>query len=134
MRLSNVSNRFKKLSLLLQIKIRILNIIFVLRIRSYSWYKRYHLIWLFSFFTCFLFKHVIQQARFKTFICDLQSRRQSSQTHLIFRIIQNFNDKLRKKYFLFALINILSKAFYNVNLKIVLFKLETIFNKMFFLL
>ena len=132
MHLSNVSNWFKKLLFLQQIEIRFSVITFMLKIRLCNWCERHHLIELFSYFIYSLLKHAVQRIYFKTFVCNSRSRRQSSQAHLIFQIIRNFDDELRRKCFLLAFMNALSKTFYNIDLKILLFKLEIIFNKIFF--
>ena len=131
MRLSSVSNRFKKLSLSQRIKTQSLIITFALKIRSCSWCKRHHLTKLLFYFTCFLLKHAVQRVRFETFVCDSRSRRQSSRAHLIFRIIRDFDDESRRKCFLFAFVNVLSKTLHSVDLRILLLKLKTILNKMF---
>ena len=60
-------------------------------------------------------------------------RRQSSRAHLIFRVVWNFDDSLWWERFLFVLLNVLSKIFYNVDLRIILFEFETIFCNVFFL-
>ena len=134
MRLLNVSDRFKKLSFLQRIETRSLIITFASKIRSCSWCKRYHLTKSFFYFIYSLLKHAVQRIRFEIFICDSRSRRQSSRTHLIFRVIRDFDDESRRKCSLFVFINALSKTFYSVDLKILLLELETIFNKMSFLI
>ena len=60
-------------------------------------------------------------------------RRQSSQIHLIFWIVRDFDDNLWWKRFLFVLLNALSKVFYNIDLKIILFEFEIILCNVFFL-
>ena len=131
MHLLNVSNRFKKLLLLQWVEIRFSIIIFASKIRLCIQCKRHHLTKSLFYFICFLFKHAIQRIHFKISVCNSRSRRQSFRTHLIFRIIRNFDDESRKKYFLFAFVNALSKVFYKINLRILLFKFKTVFNKMF---
>ena len=131
MRLLSVLNRFKKLSLSQRIKTRLSIITSALKIRLYSWCKRHHLTELFSYFICSLLEHAVQRIYFEIFICDSRSRWQSSRTHLIFWIIRNFDDESRKECFLLAFMSALSKTFYSVDLRILLLKFETIFNKMF---
>ena len=134
MRLSNVLNRFKKFLFLQRVETRSSIITFISKLRSCNYCKHHHLIELIFYFICFLFKHAVQRICFKISVCDLRSRRQSLWTHLIFQIIRDFDDESRRRYFLSAFVNTLSKAFYNINLRIFLLKLKTIFNKMFFLL
>ena len=133
MRLLNMLNRFKKLSLSQRIETRFSIITFTSKIRLCSWCERHHLIKSLFYFICSLLEHAIQRIHFKTSVYDSRSRRQSSQTYLIFWVIRDFDNKSRKKCFLFILVNVLSKIFYSVDLRIFLFKLEIIFNKMFFL-
>ena len=133
MRLQNASHWFKRFSLSQWIAKWFSNVMFASTIRSYNWFKFYHLTWLFFSFIYFLFEHVIQQICFEIFFCDSQLRRQSSRIHLIFRIVWNFDDNSWWKCFLLVLLNILSKVFYNIDLKIILFEFETIFCNMFFL-
>ena len=130
MRLSNVSDRFKKLSLLQRIETWFSIITFMLKIRLCSWCERHHLTKSLFYFTCFLLKHAVQRIHFEIFIYDSRSRRQSSRAHLIFRIIRNFDDESRKKCSLLVFVSVLLKTFYSVDLRILLFKLKTIFNKM----
>ena len=134
MHLSNVSDRFKRLSLLQRIKTRFLIITFTLKIRLCSWCEHYHLTELLSYFICSLLEHAVQRVRFEIFVYNSRSRRQSSRAHLIFQVIRNFDDESRRKCFLFAFVSALSRISHNVDLRILLFKLETIFNKMFFLI
>ena len=133
MRLSSVLNRFKRLSLSQRVETRFSIITFMSKIRLCSWCERYHLTESFSYFIYSLLKHAVQRIRLETSVCDSRSRRQSSRAHLIFWVIRNFDDESRRECFLLAFVSALSKAFYSVNLKILLLKLETIFNKMFFL-
>ena len=133
MRSRNASHQFKRFSLSQRVAKWSSNIMFALTIYLYNWFEFRYLTWSFSFFICFLFEHVIQQVRFETFFCNSQLRRQSSRVHLIFRVVQNFNDNSWWERFLFVLLNVLSKIFYNVDLRIILLEFETILCNVFFL-